>query len=402
MPVARGQNYYQVLGLAQDASTDDIRKAYRKLARQYHPDVNGGDAEATEKFKEINRAYEVLSNAEKRARYDRFGEGGVNGDAPSNPTDFGFGGGSGGGAGGGFSDIFDVLFGAAAGGGARTPTERGAERGADLRADIEITLEEVLGGATRTIPVTRLESCSECKGNGAKPGTKPQPCAACAGSGYLRQARQTIFGTMSQVSECYRCHGRGEIVTDACGRCAGKGRERQSRRLEVQVPPGAEERSRIRLTGQGEAGPDGGPPGDLYVFLHVKPHPRFRRQGRDVMSEIEVSFVRATLGGPVDVPTLDGVEPLTVPEGTQPGDVFRLRSRGLPDLTRPQSRGDQHVVVRVKTPTHLNEKQKRLLQEFAEVSGEDLGKGAVAGQHNEGGFFEWMRNLFTGHQDDQH
>ncbi len=389
--MAVSQDFYELLGVSREASAEDIRKAYRRLAREYHPDVNGGDETATERFKEINRAYEVLSNEDKRQRYDRMGEAGVNGDAGPSAADFGFGGV------GGFSDIFDVLFGNA---GPRTgPVERGTERGADMRCDVEITLEEALRGASRTVSVTRMETCEACHGTRAKPGTKPQSCVACAGSGYVRASRQTLFGTMSQVSECQRCGGRGEIVPDPCTRCAGRGRERQSRKLQIEIPPGAEERTRIRLTGQGEAGPDGGPSGDLYVFIHVKSHPVFRRQGRDLVAEIEVSFVRAALGGSVEIPTLEGVESLNIPEGAQPGDVFRLRGRGLPEVNRPQQRGDQHVVVRIKTPTNLNEKQRRSLQEFAEASGEDLTR-AAGSTHKEGGFFEFMKNLFTGGDDE--
>lgn len=379
MQVSATQDYYEVLGVERGASTDEIRKAYRKLARQYHPDVNGGDAGATERFKAINQAYEILSNSEKRERYDRFGAAGVD---PAAGADMGFG---------GFTDLFDAFFNAAGHGTA----ERGPERGADLRYDLEITLEEVLHGAEKTVTVPRHEACSECKGTGAKPGTRPQPCAACAGIGTLRTARQTMFGSFVQETPCYRCHGQGTIVTDPCARCRGRGLERQTRRIPVAIRPGMEERMRIRIAGEGEAGPNGGLPGDLYIFVHVKPHPVFRRQERDLANEIEVSFARAALGGPVAVATLEGSETLRVPPGTQPGDVFRLRGKGLPELNRPQSRGDQHVMVRVRTPTELSDRQRTLLEEFAEASGEDLGQ-AHAGQQHEGGFFEWVRNLLTG------
>lgn len=382
--VATKQDYYEVLGVARESGADDIRKAYRKLALQHHPDRNPGDKDAEERFKTINQAYEVLSNPEKRARYDRFGTAEGNGG----------GGGDFGGGFGGFTDIFDVFFGA---GGGQQRGEPGPERGADLRYDMEISLEEVLAGVQKTISVTRLETCDDCKGNGAKPGTKPDRCVACAGSGYVRTNRQTLFGTMSQVQECYRCQGRGEIVKEPCAKCNGRGVERQTRKLDVQVPPGAEERTRIRLTGQGEAGPMGGPPGDLYVFLHVAQHKTFRRRGRDLTNEVEISFARAALGGDVRTPTLEGEEIVHVPEGAQPGDVFRLRGKGLPELNRPQSRGDQHVVLRVKTPTNLNERQRKALQEFAEAGGEDLGK---IGPAKDRGPFEWVRNLF-GRDDDE-
>jgi molecular chaperone DnaJ len=389
--VAEVQDYYQALGVSRNAGQEEIRKAYRSLARQCHPDVNGGNPEATARFKQINQAYEVLSDPEKRARYDRFGVDGIDANQRAGGGDFG------GGGFGPFSDIFDVIFGGAAG---AAGTQAGPERGADLRCDVEITLEEVLSGVTKTIPVTRMEACGDCRGSGAKPGTRPQACVACGGSGYTRSSRQTFFGTMSQVTECSRCHGRGEIVLEPCPRCSGRGRERQTRRIPVEIPPGAEERTRIRHTGQGEAGPHGGPAGDLYVFIHVKQHPVFRRRGQDLMNEIEVSFARAALGGQVTIPMLEGSETLRIPEGTQSGDVFRLRGKGLPELNRPQARGDQHVVVRVRTPTSLNERQRRALQEFAEASGEDLGHPG-ADPHHEKGFFEWVRNLFTGRDEDE-
>lgn len=384
------RDYFEVLGVSRDASQDEIRKAYRRLARQHHPDVNPDDPQAEERFKELSQAYEVLSDPQKRQRYEQFGAAGVNGSAGGG--DFGFGQGF-----GPFSDIFDVFFGAA--GGRGNPAERGPERGSDLRYDLEITLEEVLAGTHKTIPVTRLERCTGCGGSGAKEGTRPQTCVACGGAGAVRQARQTLFGTVSQVTECYRCHGTGQIISDPCSRCHGRGQERQSRKIEVDVPPGVEERTRIRLTGQGEAGPNGGPSGDLYVFIHIKPHPVFKRRGMDVLNEIEVSIACAALGGSVTIPTLDGNQTCPIPAGTQPGDVFRLSGKGLPELNRPNARGDQHVVVRVKTPTHLNERQRRALEEFAEASGEDLSQPAQ-GHKQEKGLFDWVRNLFTGHDDE--
>lgn len=388
MPSQR--DYFEVLGLSRGADQDDIRKAYRRLARQHHPDVNQSDPDAAERFKELSQAYEVLSDPQKRARYEQHGHAGVNGNVA---TDFGFGGGF-----GSFSDIFDVFFGGGGAGGAGGGPS--ADRGADLRCDLEITLEEVLTGVHKTIPITRNERCTGCGGTGAKEGTRPQSCVACGGAGAVRTSRQTLFGTMSQVSECYRCHGRGQIISDPCTRCKGRGQERQTRKIEVDVPAGLEERSRIRLTGQGEAGTNNGPTGDLYVFIHIKAHPVFKRQGMDLVNEIEVSFARAALGGHVTIPTLEGSESIRVPEGAQPGDVFRLRGKGLPELNRPGARGDQHVVVRVKTPTHLNERQRRALQEFAAAGGEELSEPATAHPPQEKGFFEWVRNLFTGHDHD--
>jgi molecular chaperone DnaJ len=387
--VAATSDYYEVLGVSRDASADDIRKAYRKLARQFHPDVNGGDTAATERFREVNKAYEALSDPEKRARYDRYGT------AEETGAGQGFGG-FGGGAAGPFGDIFDAFFGAAGRGAA---PQAGPEAGSDLRYDLEITLEEILKGADKTIQVARLATCEECSGSGAKPGTQPQPCVVCAGAGYVRTARNTIFGTMSQVAECYRCHGRGQIITDPCSRCGGDGRHQQTRQLDVHIPPGATDGNRIRLSREGEAGPNGGPNGDLYVFLHVKQHPVFRRQGRDLMNEVDVSFPCAALGGDATTPTLEGTETVHIPAGTQSGDVFRLRGKGLPELNRPQNRGDQHVVIRVKTPRNLNDRQRQALRDFAEASGDSLTCSDSA-RKPERGIFEWVRNLFGAREDD--
>lgn len=382
------RDFFEVLGVSREASQDEIRKAYRRLARQHHPDVNPDDPQAEERFKELSQAYEVLSDPQKRARYEQFGAAGVNGNAGGGDFGQGFG---------PFSDIFDVFFGSAGRGG--SPAERGPERGSDLRYDLEITLEEVLKGTVKTIPVNRLERCTGCGGSGAKEGTRPQACVACGGAGAVRQARQTLFGTVSQVTECYRCHGTGQIISDPCSRCHGRGQERQNRKLEMDIPAGVDERSRIRRTGQGDAGPNGGAAGDLYVFIHIKTHPIFKRRGMDLVNEIEVSFACAALGGTVTIPTLEGEENRPIPAGTQSGDVFLLAGKGLPELHRPTVRGDQHVVVRVKTPTHLNERQKKALEEFAEASGEDLSQ-PVSGQKQEKGFFDWVRNLFTGHDDE--
>lgn len=373
MRVGEPQDLYDVLGVARSASPDEIRKAYRRLARKYHPDVNGGDPEATERFKQINAAYEVLSNEEKRSQYDRFGLSGVE------AGDSGFGGFGGFGP---FTDVFDIFFGS---GGART--RPGPERGTDLRCDVDLTLEEILHGAEKTVTVRRLENCPDCSGSGAQPGSPIDTCAGCAGSGYVRTARQTFFGTIGQVTECPRCHGRGQVVREPCRSCDGRGQVSRERRITLQIPPGVDERTRIRQAGEGEAGPFGGPPGDLYVFLHIRPHARFRRQGRDLISELEVSFARAALGGPVEVPTLEGVETHEIPAGTQSGEVFSIRGKGLPEHGR-RTRGDQHVVVKVRTPTQLNERQRAALLEFAAASGEEL-----TGER-QGGFLGWVRGLF--------
>ncbi len=384
--MAATRDYYDVLGVARDANADDIRKAFRKLARQNHPDANGGDPAATEKFKEISQAYEVLSNTDKRARYDRFGSAGVDGRSSAD--------GFGGGGGDPFGGLFDVFF----GGGRAGPAERGAEQGEPVVAEVELTLLEVLHGARKSIPVVRLEACDDCQGSGARPGTQPQPCVACGGSGAIRTSQRTILGTFSQISECYRCRGAGQMVTDPCPRCRGAGLQRHSREVQVDIPAGVEDRNQMRVRGEGNAGPHGGPRGDLYVELRVRADRRFRRQGRDVSTEVEISFARAALGSRVQVPTLEGDETLSIPSGTQPGDVFRLPGKGLPGL-RQSERGDVQVLVRVKTPTRLNERQRKLLEEFASASGEDPSSEAQSSHHP--GLFERVRNLFTGHDEDQ-
>jgi molecular chaperone DnaJ len=375
------RDYYEVLGLSTSASPDEIKGAYRRLARQHHPDVNQGDSAAESRFKEINQAYEVLSNPEKRQRYDRFGHDGVNG-TPGG-ADVGFGG-------FGVGDIFDMFF----GGTTREAGPRGArlQRGADLRYDLEITLEEAAFGAERSVEIAKLESCTLCKGTGAKEGSKPETCSTCRGHGQVRSTQQTFLGSFSTVTTCPRCRGEGQTIQDPCSRCRGEGRERRSKTLSVKIPAGVETGARIRFTGEGEAGPSGGPSGDLYVVTIVRPHPVFERHGRDVACEVTISFAKAALGGKVEVPTLEGKEEIFLPEGTQPGDVFRLAAKGLPEVGRT-GRGDQHVVVRVMTPTRLNERQRRALHEFAAASGEEVGESG------DGSIFEKIRNIFQGRKE---
>jgi molecular chaperone DnaJ len=369
------RDYYEVLGLSQGASADEIKSAYRRLARQHHPDVNQGDSAAEARFKEINEAYEVLSNQDKRQRYDQFGHAGVNGQP--GPSDFGFGG-------FGVGDIFDMFFGATREAGGRGTH---VQRGADLRYDLEITLEEAAFGAERTVEITKLETCTLCQGSGGKEGSRPETCATCRGQGQVRQTQQTFIGSFSTVTTCPRCRGEGQTIKDPCPRCNGDGRERNTKTLHVKVPPGVDTGNRIRFTNEGEAGPNGGPPGDLYVVTVVRPHPVFEREGRDIACEINISFAMAALGGKIKVPTLDGDEEVHLPEGTQPGDVFRLAGKGLPEVGRT-GRGDQHLVVRVVTPTRLNDRQRRALQEFAAASGEEVG------QASDGSIFEKIRNIF--------
>ncbi len=359
------RDYYEVLGVGRDADENAIKSAYRRLARQYHPDVNKSD-DAEERFKEINEAYEVLSDADKRAAYDRYGHAATQGG-------FGAGGPGGAGYGGfpGFGDIFEEFFG---GMGGMRSAARGPARGADLRYDLEITFQEAVFGAEKEIEIPRQEACPVCQGSGAEPGTKPIRCPQCNGTGEVRRAQQTILGQFVSVSTCPRCNGEREIATTPCTNCRGQRRMQVTRKLAVSIPAGVDDGMRIRLAGEGEPGERGGPTGNLFVVLHVKPHPLFQRQENDILLELPVNIVQATLGTELDVPTLDGTAKLTIPAGTQHGEVFRLRGKGVPIL-RSSRRGDQLVVARVVVPEKLNDKQKKLLKELGESLGlESLGK----------------------------
>lgn len=355
------RDYYEVLGISRQASADEIKKAYRKLARQYHPDANPDRKDAEEKFKEIAEAYEVLSDPEKRANYDRFGHAGVNGQ--------GFGGFEGfGGFGnadfGGLGDIFDMFF----GGGGRK--RRGPEKGNDLRVDLEISFEEAAFGLEKDIKVPRIEECGTCGGSGAAPGTKAQTCSACNGSGQVQFAQSTPFGRIVQSRTCDRCRGTGKVIEKPCPTCHGAGQVRKTRSIHVKIPAGVDSGTRLRVAGEGEAGLRGGPRGDLYVYIYVKSHKFFHRDGNDVVVEVPLSFAQAALGDEIEVDTLDGQVKVKIPEGTQTGTVFRLRGRGIPDL-HGHGRGDQHVRVKVVTPGRLTDKQKALLREFANLSNEN-------------------------------
>jgi len=376
------RDYYEVLGIARDASVDEIKKAYRKLARQYHPDANPDDQNAEAKFKEISEAYVILCDPEKRAGYDRFGHAGVDGQG------FGGFGGFNGGFGdlGGLGDIFEMFF----GGGGRRRT--GPERGSDIRSDLEITLKEAAFGLEREIKVPRVETCSTCGGSGASVGSKPKTCSACDGTGQVQFAQSTPFGRIVQSRTCDRCRGTGQIIEKPCPTCHGAGQIRKTRSIKIKVPPGVDSGSRLRLAGEGEAGARGGPPGDLYVYIHVKPHRIFKREADDLICEIPISFVQAALGDELDVPTLEGDTKLKVPEGTQSGTVFRMKGKGIPHVNG-YGRGDQHVRVKVQTPSKLSDKQKDLLKEFARLAGEHQQEASHAGDKS---FFEKMKDAFIG------
>jgi len=346
-------DYYDVLGVPRTAAEGDIKSAYRKLARKYHPDVAEDKVAAENHFKEINEAYEVLSDPQKRANYDRFGHAG------NQPGGFG----AGGFGAEGFGDIFDMFFGQARGG--QSPSRaNGPQRGSDLRYDAEITLEEAFSGTQREISFRHLASCQTCKGSGAEPGTLVVPCDRCGGTGIARQVRQTPLGQFVTQTTCGKCQGDGQIVQTPCHTCKGRGRVEQDKTLTVKVPAGVDDGSRIRLSGSGEAGLRGGPEGDLYVYLSVRRHEIFKRDGLDIHVSMPIAFPTAALGGDVTVPALDGDVELTIAPGTQTGTVYRIRGRGMPAV-RGGIRGDELVTVHVAVPTKLSKREKEILEEFA-------------------------------------
>lgn len=385
-PLANKRDYYEVLGLTKSASEADIKKAYRQMAKKYHPDVNPGDKQAEEKFKEINEAYEVLSDAQKKARYDQFGH--------EDPT-AGFGGGAtysdfggfGGGGFGGFDDIFSAFFGGAAGAGGGQSARRGPVQGDDIRQEVTISFEEAAKGCEKEINVVRDEDCPTCHGSGAKEGTSPTTCPTCKGAGQVRVQQNTPFGRIQNVRTCDTCHGEGKIVKDPCTRCNGRGRVRTSKKRTVRIPAGIDDGQIIRVSGQGMAGLRGGPAGDLQVLIRVRPHKFFARKGTDLYCTVPISFTQAALGGAVDVPTLGSPVAYNVPEGTQPGTVFRIKGQGIPSL-RTGTKGDLFVEMNVEVPKKLTDKQKDLLRQF---------ESTVTGREYEQkkSFFDRMKDAFN-------
>jgi molecular chaperone DnaJ len=369
------RDYYEVLGVGRDAGADDLKKAYRKLAMQYHPDRNQGDKSAEEKFKEIGEAYAVLSDPEKRQRYDAFGHAG------DQMPDFG-----------GFSfesafDLFDMFFGGA---GRSRRTRTGPQRGSDLRMNLEISFEDAVHGAQRTIEVPRAETCSECKGSGSEPGHAPVSCPQCSGSGQVRRAVQSIFGQVVNVSTCPRCHGEGRIVEHPCPVCRGQGRVESRKTLEVSIPPGVDEDMQVRVAGEGEAGPRGGPPGDLYLAFRIKPHAHLQRRGLDIVYELAVSIPQAVLGDRITVPTVDGEHVVELPAGTKSGKVIKISGMGVPHV-RTGRRGDQLCVVHVVVPSRLESRERKLYEELASLGGRE-GRPAEVRK----GFFENLRDALRG------
>lgn len=351
------RDYYEVLGVDRNASDEEIKKAYRKLARKYHPDVNKAP-DAEEKFKEVKEAYDVLSDSQKRAHYDQFGH--------TDPNQ-GFGGfGNGSADFGGFEDIFDMFF-----GGGRRRDPNAPKQGADLQYTMTLEFEEAVFGKETDIEIPREESCGTCRGTGAKPGTQPETCHHCQGTGQLSVEQTTPFGRIVNRRVCHHCQGTGKIIKNKCRTCGGKGKVKKRKKIHVKIPAGVDTGQQIRISGQGEPGINGGPPGDLYVVINVKPHEFFERDGDDIYCEIPLTFPQAALGDEIEVPTLRGKVKLKIPAGTQSGTHFRLRGKGVPNV-HGRGQGDQHIQVRIVTPKKLTERQKELLREFAEISGNEI------------------------------
>lgn len=352
------RDFYETLGVAKNASDEEIKKAYRKLAMKYHPDRNPDSKQAEDKFKEAKEAYEMLSDPQKREAYDRFGHAGVD-------PNVGGAGGAGAGFGGGFSDAFGDIFGDIFGGGGRQRGGPQVYRGADLRYNLDITLEQAANGFETTIRVPSWDECETCHGSGAKPGTSPTTCATCGGHGQVRMQQ----GFFSIQQTCPKCHGSGKVIPDPCNPCTGSGRVKRNKTLEVKIPAGIDDGMRIRSAGNGEPGMNGGPPGDLYVEIHIKQHGVFQRDGDDLHCEMPISFAKAALGGEIEVPTLSGKVSFSVPEGTQSGKTFRLRSKGIKGV-RSGFPGDLFCHVVVETPVKLTDRQKELLRDFDQLTTE--------------------------------
>ncbi len=363
-------DYYEILGVSRDAGKEDIKRAYRRLARKYHPDVNK-EPGAEEHFKEINRAYEILSEPETRNRYDRFGEAGVSGGAAGfDPDNMG-----------GFADIFETIFSGFGGAGGQATARRrtGPTRGEDLRLDFRLKFREAVFGGEKEIRIRHLETCQTCKGSGARPGTGSRTCTTCSGTGQVRRATRTPFGTFAQVSVCPTCDGAGEVIEEKCDVCAGSGRRQETKKLKITIPAGVDNGMKLRVAREGDAGLKGGPPGDLFVYLTVETDTEFQREGNDIKSDITISYIQAILGCTIKVNTVDGQEDLTIPAGTQPNTVLILENKGVPKLGNPVSRGDHRITVKISIPTRVTGEERELLEKIAKVRGETVGKGGIEG-----------------------
>ena len=357
------RDYYEVLGVSRGASEDEIKKAYKKMARKYHPDLNPGDKTAEEKFKEVNEAYEVLSDADKKARYDQYGHAGVD-------PNFGAGGGFDGSFDfGDLGDIFGSFFGGGFGGGRRT-NPNAPQRGESIRMSIAISFEEAAFGCEKAVTVERYETCDTCHGNGCAPGTSPEVCPDCHGTGTVQVRRQTPMGVFATSSPCPKCGGKGRIIHQPCKDCRGSGMVRKKKTIQASIPAGIDNGQTISIRGQGNAGKNGGPAGDLLITITVRPHELFRREGTSVLCEAPITFTQAVLGAELEIPTIDGKVKYTLPEGTQSGTTFRLKGKGIPERNG-RGRGDQYVTVYIETPRNLNREQKEALKKFAESVGDN-------------------------------
>jgi molecular chaperone DnaJ len=364
--MATERSYYEILGVERSATDADIKRAFRKLAQQWHPDVSSEPA-AAERFKEINEAYQVLSDPKRRQVYDMVGRAGLGDMGGGAPFGEGFA---------GFGDLFDAFFSGMGGqpGGARHGRR---PAGSDLRYDLRVTFDEAVRGIDKELEFDLLDVCTTCNGSGAAPGSTPTTCPNCGGRGEIRSVRQTMLGQMVNVTACSRCHGEGHVVDTPCQTCRGEGRLQRHKKIRVTIPAGIDEGHQIRLSGEGEAGPRGGPAGNLYVAVHVTPHPSLRRDGTEIYYEQQLSIAQASLGTRVKIPTIEGEEDLEIRPGTQPGTEVRLRGKGVPHLRRPGTRGDLHVLIRVNVPTKLSRRQRQLLEELAAESGEAVLPGGI-------------------------
>lgn len=381
--MAEKRDYYEVLGLQKGASDDEIKKGFRKMAMKYHPDRNPGDKEAEEKFKEVNEAYAVLSDPDKKNKYDRFGHAGVDPNAG-----FGGAGGFGGfGGAGGFEDIFDIFGNMFGGGGGYSQSRRnGPRKGSDLQQSVTITFEEAAFGTKKQIHLNKYVECETCKGTGAAPGTSKKTCDKCGGTGQIKTSQKTPFGTFQSASPCDKCGGTGQINESPCKDCGGTGRVRKSVTISVDIPAGVDNDSVVSIRGQGEPGVNGGPAGDLYIVVRVKPHKMFRRKGNDLWLDMPISFDQAALGADIIVPTLDGKVSYKVPAGTQPDTVFRLKGKGVPSV-KTGRKGDLYVKVILEIPTKLNGKQKKAIEAMAKEVKEDC-------YQKKSGFAQAIKDLF--------
>jgi molecular chaperone DnaJ len=370
------RDYYEILNINRNASSEEIKNSFRNLARKYHPDVSK-EPDAEEKFKECNEAYAILSDNEKRAAYDRYGHAGVNGmgGMPDFTTVD-------------FSDIFEEFFGFGGMGGGGSRRKNAPRRGADLSYAVTLEFDEAVFGIDKDIEITRDETCSTCRGNGSEPGTSPTTCSNCAGRGEVRQVRQTFLGSMVQVTTCPTCQGKGTIIQSPCKVCRGSGLERKSTKKLVHIPAGVDNGTQIRLAGEGQPGLNGGPVGNLYIEIRVKPHKFFRRRQNDIQLDLNINIAQATLGSEIDVPTLEGKEKLVIPPGTQPGRIFKLKGQGVPHI-RSSARGDQLVIIGVDIPSQVSPEQRVLFEKLAETLGTEV-------LPQEKGFFDRLKEVLSG------